>query len=77
MDVLAQALLYEKTFLMINFIYGYLGKNLNSKHIFVLRKWMFNFWKKKFDEYVINLNVPMSFCCLTSTQARRIPDLSN
>jgi len=46
MDVLAQALLYEKTFLMINFIYGYLGKNLNSKHIFVLQKWMFNYWKK-------------------------------
>jgi len=38
---------------------------------------MFNFWKKKFDEYVINLNVPMSFCCLTSTQPRWIPDLSN
>ncbi|KAL9830804.1 putative SNF2-like domain superfamily protein [Arabidopsis thaliana] len=36
--ILAQARGSEKTYLMINFIYGYLEKHSNSKHVFVLPK---------------------------------------
>ncbi|CAH8263471.1 unnamed protein product [Arabidopsis lyrata] len=59
--IIAQIPLSEKTFLMINFIYGYLEKHPNSKPLFVLPKWMLNFWKKDFGELKVNDLVLLDF----------------
>lgn len=52
--ILAQVPTYEKTFLMISFIYGYLAKSPNSKPLFLLPKGMFGFWKKEFVGLEVN-----------------------
>lgn len=59
--IIAQTPLSEKTFLMISFIYGYLEKHPNSKPLFVLPKWVLNFWKTKFGELKVNDLVLLDF----------------
>ncbi|CAA7033416.1 unnamed protein product [Microthlaspi erraticum] len=52
--ILAQVPTYEKSFLMISFIFGYLAKNPNSKPLFLLPKGMIEFWKQEFVNLEVN-----------------------
>ncbi|VYS53424.1 unnamed protein product [Arabidopsis thaliana] len=75
--IIAQTPLSEKTFLMISFIYGYLEKHPNSKPLFVLPKWVLNFWKTKFGELKVNDLVLLDFySAKASTRSQQLEVLN-